>query len=80
MWMKYIHTGPPRGGGQLGHFALGPLCLWAPKDQCTLIEQSKYSIKAVTTYICPGPLELSRLPCIHMALHSIITYVCIAKI
>ena len=24
-------TGPPRGGGQLGHFALGPTLLMGPK-------------------------------------------------
>ena len=51
------------GGGNWGILPWAPLRLWAPKDQYTLIEQSNTpSIKAVTTSICPEPLELSRLP------------------
>ena len=41
-----------REGGNGGILPWAPLCLWAPKDLYTLIEQSnRYSIKAVTTYI-----------------------------
>ena len=44
---------------ELGHFALGPTLLMAPKDRYTLIEV-KYSIKTVTTYILPwAPQALS---------------------
>ena len=53
-----------RGGGQLGHFALDPTLLIGPKRSIYFDRTVKYSIKAVTTYICPGLLKLSRLPCV----------------
>ena len=54
--------GRREGGGQLGHFALGPTLLMSPKRSIYSNRTVKYSIKAVTTYICPGPLKLSLLP------------------
>ena len=48
------------GGGQLGHFALGPTLLMGPKRSIYSNSKVKYSIKAVTTYILPwAPQALS---------------------
>ena len=49
-------------GGQLGHFALSPTLLMAPKRSIYPNRTVKYSIKVVSTYICPGPLKISLLP------------------
>ena len=58
-----MHAGPPRGGGgggQLGHFALGPTLLMGPKRSIYSNRTVKYSIKAVTTCILPwAPQALS---------------------
>ena len=45
--------GRREGGGQLGHFALGPTLLMGPKRSIYSNRTVKYSIKAVTTYILP---------------------------
>ena len=41
------------GGGQLGHFALGPTLLMDPNRSIYSNRTVKHSIKAVTTYILP---------------------------
>ena len=51
-----------RGGGNWGILPWAPLCLWAPKVQYTLIEQSNTLLKQSLHIFCPGPLKLSRLP------------------
>ena len=53
IWQKL--PGPSRGGGNWGILPWAPLCLWAPKDQYTLIEQSNTPLKQSQHIFALGP-------------------------
>ena len=52
----HTYTGQPTGGGQLGHFALGPTLLGVQEDRYTLIEQSSHG-EGTLLCLSLGPLN-----------------------
>ena len=77
--LSYIHCilntykchiqGRREGGGNWGILPWAPLCLWAPKDRYTLIEQSNTLLKQSLHIFCPGPLKLSLRPWSYTCMH-----------